>query len=180
VVVVTGSRLTDVADAYLMDPSVADRVVVVSALGGQVGAARLMGWPNGELDAWADWIVGANFRYVQVNGYYEQLGDVPSSRMAELPANALGTWMAGKVSASSLYKIAMSSDQIGVLAVGVPTFVTAVERSTIDTSAAFDAMTGPPLRARADGSVWLVTSGDAASAADRLWSLLLDPRTFGH
>ena len=33
-VVVTGSRLTDVADAYLMDPTVADRVVVVSALGG--------------------------------------------------------------------------------------------------------------------------------------------------
>ena len=32
-VVVTGSRLTDVADAYLMDPTVADRVVVVSALG---------------------------------------------------------------------------------------------------------------------------------------------------
>ena len=32
-VVVTGSRLTDVADAYLMDRTVADRLVVVSALG---------------------------------------------------------------------------------------------------------------------------------------------------
>ena len=39
----------------------------------------------------------------------------------------------------------MSSDQIGVLAVGVPTFVTAVGRAVVDTSAAFDAMSGPPL-----------------------------------
>ncbi len=79
-VVVTGSRLTDVADAYLMDPTVADRVVVVSALGGAANGGSVMGWPNGELDAWADWIVGQRFRYIQVNGYYEQLGDVSSGQ----------------------------------------------------------------------------------------------------
>ena len=32
-VVVTGGRLTDVADAYLMDPTVTERVVVVSSMG---------------------------------------------------------------------------------------------------------------------------------------------------
>src|SRR5262245_18132063 len=32
-VILTGGRLTDVADAYLIDPTVADRVVVVSSLG---------------------------------------------------------------------------------------------------------------------------------------------------
>jgi hypothetical protein len=178
IVVVTGSRLTDVADAYIMDPTVADRVVVVSALGGVAGGASVMGWPNGELDAWADWIVGQRFRYIQINGYYDQLGDVTAAKTADLPANAFGAWMAGK--ASSVYQIPMSSDQIGVLSVGVSTFVTAVGRAVVDPAAAFDATTGPPLLAQADGSLWVVPSCDTAMAADRLWKMLMDPRTFGH
>jgi hypothetical protein len=175
-VVVTGSHLTEVADAYLMDPTVADRVVVVSALGGEASGASVMGWPNGELDAWADWIVGQRFRYIQVNGYYEQAGDVPSAKVADLPGNAFGAWMAAKV--PSLKQIAMSSDQIGVLAVGVPTFVTGVGRAVVDTSAAFVTTSGPPLRSQVGGSAWVVPSCDSAIAADRLWQMLRDPRTF--
>jgi hypothetical protein len=183
VVVVTGSRLTEVADAYLMDPTVAERVVVVSSLGGVAtsgtyNGALAMGWPNGDLDAWAGWIVGERFRYVQVNGYYDQRGDVTTAQAANLPANPLGTWMAAKV--SSLYVTSMASDQIGVLAVGLPTFVTAVSHEAADTSAAFDSMSGPPLAAQADGAVWLAPTCDSAMAADRLWKMLMDPRTFGH
>lgn len=176
-VVVTGSRLTDVADAYLIDHAVADRVVVVSALGGAGDGGGAMGWPNGELDAWADWIVGQRFRYIQVNGYYDQLADVSSAKVADLPANAFGAWIAAKV--PSVLQIPMSSDQIGVLAVGLPAFATAVGRVAVDASAAFDAATGPPLLAQADGSAWVVPSCDAAMAGDRLWKMLLDPRTFG-
>ena len=177
-VVVTGSRLTDVADAYVMDPTVAGRVVVVAALGGAAAGGSVMGWPNGELDAWADWIVGQRFRYIQVNGYYDQLGDVSSAKVADLPANPLGAWMAAKL--PTVLQIPMSSDQIGVLAVGVPTFVTAVERAVVDTSAAFDAATGPLLLAQPDGSAWVVSSCDSSMAADRLWKMLRDPRTFDH
>jgi hypothetical protein len=177
-VVVTGSRLTDVADAYLMDRAVADRVVVVSALGGAGGGGGgVMGWPNGELDPWADWIVGQRFRYIQVSAYYEQLGDVTAAKVADLPANPFGTWMAAKL--PTVLQIPMSSDQIAVLAVGLPTFVTAAGRAVVDKSAAFDPATGPPLVAQTDGSVWVVPSCDASMAADRLWKMLLDPRTFG-
>jgi len=178
-VVVTGSRLTDVADAYLMDPTVADRVVVVSALGDTTsGSGSVMDWPNGELDPWADWIVGQRLRYVQVNGYYEQLGDVTATNAANLPANPFGTWMAAKV--TSVLQITMSSDQIAVLAVGEPTFVTAVSRAAVDTSAAFDATTGPPLVAKVDGSIWVVPTCDGAKAGERLWEMLGDPGTFAH
>jgi hypothetical protein len=176
-VVVTGSRLTDVADAYLMDHSVADRVVVVSALGGETNGTRVMGWPNGELDPWADWIVGQRFRYIQVNGYYDQQGDVTSARAAELPANPFGAWVASKI--PSVLQIPMSSDQIGVLAVGLPAFATAVNRAAVDPNAAFDTTSGPPLLDQADGSTWIVPSCDAAMAGDRMWKMLLDPRTFG-
>jgi hypothetical protein len=174
VVVVTGSRLTDVADAYIMDPSVADRVVVVSAL----GAATSMGWPNGELDSWADWIVGQRFRYVQINGYYEQQGDVTSDDVASLPANPFGAWIAAKV--PKVFQIAMSSDQISVLAAGVPTFATAVSRAAVDATATFDATTGPPLVAQSDGSAWIVPTCNTAIAGKLLWRMLLDPHTFGN
>ena len=127
-----------------MDPTVADRVVVVSALGGAASGGSVMGWPNGELDAWADWIVGQRFRYIQVNGYYDQLGDVTAAKVADLPGQSPSArgWPRRL---PTVFQIAMSSDQIGVLAVGVPTFVTAVGRAVVDTSAAFDATTGPPL-----------------------------------
>jgi hypothetical protein len=177
VVVATGSRLTDIADAYLMDPTVAERVVVVSALGGEANGSSAMGWPNGELDPWADWIVGQRFRYIQINGYYDQLGDVTAARAAELPANAFGTWMAAKI--PSLFQIPMSSDQIGVLALGLPAFVTAVGRAAVDANAAFDTTTGPPLLEQADGSAWVVPSCDSAMAGERMWKMLLDPHTFG-
>jgi hypothetical protein len=178
-VVATGGRLTDVADAYLIDHSVVDRVVVVSALGGPDDnvPGTVMGWPNGELDAWAGWIVGQRFRYVQVNGYYEQRGDVTTAQVPDLPANPFGDWMAAKL--PTLYQIAMSSDQISVLAVGLPPFVTAVSRAAVDTSVAFDLAPGAALTPRADGPVWLVPSCDSAMAVDRLWKMLLDPRTFG-
>jgi len=175
-VVVTGSRLTDVADAYLMDHTVADRVVVVSALGAAVAGGGGMGWPNGELDPWADWIVGQRFRYIQINGYYDQQGDVPPARTADLPANPFGTWMAAKI--PGVLQIPMSSDQISLLAVGLPAFATTVGRAAVAPSAAFDATTGPPLVAQSDGPVWVVPSCDSAMAADRLWKMLLDPATF--
>jgi hypothetical protein len=175
-VVVTGSRLTDVADAYLIDHTVTDRVVVVSALGSATGDGGGMGWPNGELDAWADWIVGQRFRYIQVNGYYDQRSDVADA--ANLPANAFGAWMAAKI--PSILEIPMSSDQIGVLSVGLPAFVTAVSRAVVDGTASFDATTGPPLVGQADGSAWVVPSCDSAMAADRLWKILRDPSTFAH
>jgi hypothetical protein len=176
VVVVTGSRLTEVADAYVMDPTVAARVVVVSALGGPITNGTGMGWPNGELDPWADWIVAQRFRYIQVNGYYDQLGDVTSTNTADLPDNPFGAWMAAKL--PTVLQIPMSSDQIAVLAVGLPGFVTAVGRAVTDDTA--DATQPPPLVTNADGSAWVVSSCDTGMAGTRLWQMLNDPRTFGH
>jgi hypothetical protein len=177
VVVVTGSRLTEVADAYLMDPTVADRLVVVSALGSASNGGGGMGWPNGELDAWADWIVGQRFRYIQVDGYYGQRGDVTTDDVPNLPANAFGAWMAAKV--PSVLEISMSSDQIGVLAVGVPTFATGVSRAIVDPAATFDTATGPPLVQQQDGSAWVVATCNTTLAGKLLWKMLLDPHTFG-
>lgn len=113
---------------------------------------------------------------MQVNGYYEQQGDVSNAKAGALPDNALGAWMAEKV--PGIFQIAMSSDQIGVLAVALPTFATVVSRAAIDATAAFDGSAGAPLVMQQGGAVWLASKCDGAMAGERLWKMLSDPGTF--
>ncbi len=169
-VVVTGGRLTDVADAYLMDPAVADRVVVVSSLGTTTASGAAMGPPNGEMDPWADTIVTASFRFVQVSAYYDQLTDVPAAKLANLPANPFGAWIAAKQ--PNIWNLAQAADQVGVMAVAVPDFATAVQRVSAAGPVAAGATSGPDLTANANGPAWLVTGSAPAAAIQRFWDIL--------
>src|SRR6185369_12543949 len=89
-VVLVGTQLTDLADAYLVDPTVVERIVVVAALGSLKTPGALMTGPNGDLDPWADWIVAQRYDYVQVSAYYDQTADVATNELGNLPKNPLG------------------------------------------------------------------------------------------
>lgn len=169
-VVVTGGRLTDVADAYLMDPTVADRVVVVSSLGSTTASGGAMGAPNGEMDPWADTIVTACFRFVQVSAYYDQLTDVPAAKVANLPSNPFGAWIAAKQ--PNIWNLAQAADQVAVMAVGVPGFATAVQRVAPAGPVAAGASAGPELTTNPNGPLWLVTQSAPAPAIQRFWQIL--------
>jgi len=175
-VVLTGGRLTDVADAYRMDPTVTERVVVVSALGGLTSTGGAMGIPNGEMDPWADTIVTARFRYVQVSAFYDQLTDVPASRLSELPDNAFGKWIAAKQ--PNIWNDPQAADQVGVAAIGIPSFALDVQSVSPVGPTEASATTGPALKASPDANGWLVRKSDGAAATARFWQLLLDPATF--
>jgi hypothetical protein len=175
VVVTTGGRLTDVADAYLIDPTVTERVVVVSSLGTGLSAGEELahlGVPNGEMDPWAGAIVVQRFRYVQVSAYYDQLGDFPPERLAELPDNPFCDRIRSKQ--PEVFDIAVASDQVGVLALGLPDFALDVRRVSF---AGFE-LDEPLLTPDARGAAWLVNASDGAAVAARIWSILLDPKTF--
>ena len=176
-VVVTGGRLTDVADAYLIDPTVTERVVVVSSLGATTDSGGTMGPPNGEMDPWADSIVTARFRFVQVSAFYDQTTDVPSSRLADLPANPFGDWIAAKQ--PSIFNIDQAADQVGVVAVGIPSFVTAVKSVSAAPPVGAGATAGPALTTDPAGPLLLVTQNASGDATSRFWELLLDPNTYG-
>lgn len=177
VAVLVGAPLTNIADAYLLDHTVVDRVVVVAALGAYAAPNGIMAGPNGDLDPWADWIVAERFRYVQVSAYYDQLGDVTAARVADLPQTALGAWMADKQ--PDIFEIPNASDQITVLSVALPTFAIDVQRASPDTSVVFDSLQGPPLVPNPTGNVWIVTQIQAPLAGSRLWQMLLDPGSYG-
>jgi hypothetical protein len=176
-VVLADAPLTDVADAYLVDPSVVDRVVIVAILGSYAAPNGVMNGPNGDLDPWADWIVAQRFRYVQVSTYYDQTGDVTAAEIASLPKNPLGDLMAAKQ--PNIFTIATACDQVTALAVGLPAFVTAVQRAAPDTTAGFDSMQGPTLAPDTTGDAWVVTQIAAPLAKSHLWQMLLDPHTYG-
>jgi hypothetical protein len=177
VVVVSGTSLTDLADAYLVDHTVVDRVVVVAALGGYTAPNASMGAPNGDMDPWADWIVSQRFRYVQVSTYYDQTGDVTMADVPDLPANALGTRIANKL--LNIIAVPQASDQVALLAMGLPGFTVSVQRASPNTSGEFDSTQGPPLVPDPNGNDWVVTQIAAPLAQSRLWQMLLDPHTFG-
>ncbi len=173
-VVATGGGLTDVADAYLMDPTVADRVIVVASLGLLSDTGAQMGIPNGDKDPWAGVIVSERLRYVQVSAYYSQLGDVTDADVTELPDSPLGDWIAAKQ--PNVFEWEPASDQVAVVAVGLPGFVTGVARVTGSGPIEEGATEGPSLTIDPDGTDWLVTASAGEVATEALWRLLGEPR----
>ncbi len=136
-----------------------------------------MAAPNGEMDPWADAIVTARFRFVQVSAFYDQLTDVPASRLSELPANPLRDWIAAKQ--PSIWNLPEAADQVALEAVGVTGFAIDVERVAAAAPIGAGASAGPDLVVSPNGAAWLVTQSASAEATARLWKLLLDPTTYG-
>jgi len=175
-VVVTGGRLTDVADAYLMDPSIAERIIVFSSLGSTTDSGAAMAAPNGEMDPWADWIVATHLRFVQVSAFYDQLADVPATRLRELPDNPLCNWIRAKQ--PNIWSLPAAADQAAVIAVQVPSYAAAVQRVSAATPVAAGATAGPDLVMNPNGPAWLVRQSASAEAAARFWQVLADPSTY--
>ena len=168
--VVTGGRLTDVADAYLLDATLPERVVVVASLGTVEAGGGRMGQPNGEMDPWADTVVVQRFRYVQVSAFYDQLSDVPPARFDELPDNAFGDWIRAKQ--PNLFDLPEAADQVAIIALGIPGFVRSVARVSQMDATPLELGDAPILEPDAKGEDWLITECDAARATERFWQLL--------
>ncbi|HSS39108.1 MAG TPA: hypothetical protein VLT58_10095 [Polyangia bacterium] len=176
-VVVTGGRLTDVADAVLIDPTIVDRIVVVSSMGTVTATGGAMSNPNGEMDPWADAIVTGSLPFVQVSAYYDQFTlDVPASSVAQLPANPFGDWIAAKQ--PNIWTLAQSADQVGIIAVGVPGFAMTVERVAAASTVGPGASAGPDLATNMNGPGWLVTQSKSSVATARFWQILKDSSTY--
>lgn len=178
VVVVSATSLTDLADAYLMDNTVVDRVVVVAALGLYKAPKGIMASPNGDMDPWADWIVTQTYRFVQVGVHYNQLADVPEQNLSDLPMNPFGAFMA--MQQPKILDVDSAADQVALVAVADPLFVTGIQRAAPDLSAGFNTSQGPDLVPADDGRCWLVTSIVGTLPASRMWPLLRDPKTFAN
>jgi hypothetical protein len=156
-----------------MDHTLPERIVVVSSLGSSTTDGGEMGVPNGEMDTWADVIVAQKLLYVQVSAFYDQKTDVTASLLSELPTNAFTSWIESKE--PEVWDDLVAADQVGVLAVAIPSFVSSVSRVVQQDVGADDI---PALSSDPGGPVWLVTQVRGSVGTARLWEMLLDPKTF--
>ena len=113
---------------------------------------------------------------MQVSAFYDQTTDVPASRIPDLPSNAFGDWIAAKQ--PNIFNLDQAADQVGVVAVGIPSFVTAVQKVSAAGLIGAGATAGPDLVADAAGPLLLVTQSQGADATGRFWNLLTDPATY--
>lgn len=92
-VVVCGGQLTAVADAYLLDPSIDNKVVVAALL----GSNKDMGGFNGMQDTWAAYIVLQRLIYMQFP-QSRAIPKVPKDWLQKkLPSTPLRRWMIAKI-----------------------------------------------------------------------------------
>ena len=177
VVIVTTTSFTDLANAYFLDRSIVDRVIVVAAAGTYQAPNGILNRPNGDMDPWSDWIVTQRFRFVHVGTWYDQTADLTPAQISSLPQNAFGTWIANKQ--PKIIPSLSAADQVALLSFGLPMFTTAVQRASPDTSSGFDPAQGPNIVPSSDGNGWLVTQIASSLAASRFSEMLLSPSTFG-
>jgi len=171
-VVITGGRLTDIAEAYVLDPTVANRIFVVSSL----GSLNLMGTPNGEMDPWADVIVSQQLRYIQVSDFqdYDQTADLNPSILAQLPENPFTDWI--KKKQPGIWTDDLAADQVAVAAFAIPGFVSALPQHVAPVGT--DSSGSPILVSNAAGPVQVIAHINPAPATARFRAMLLDPTTF--
>jgi hypothetical protein len=112
----------------------------------------------------------SKLRFVQVNGYYDQLEDLPETRVSELPSNAFGRWMAQK--RGKILALISACDQVSVLSANLPWFpqdVTKMQLDPDDSTVVLSAVDGP---------LWHVGKTDSDAARAHIWGLLGDASIF--
>ncbi len=127
-VIVTGGPLTNVADAYLLEPDLTESVVVSSLLGTQKDTS---GW-NGELDSWATYIVTTKFRYVHFPTYYWPPIIRKQELKRRLPDSVLEEWLVEKQHPSNALPDGADNDGQPVVPLVRPDYVTESTNAVVE------------------------------------------------
>ncbi len=171
-VVVVGGPLTIPASAYLLDPSIADRVVV-AWLG---GTASHMGDYNGWADAWAAYVVLERLRLVFFTpGSADPT--VQKSRLDQLPATPLREWMKAKQHPTNSLPGSRDADAAPAISLMRPEFATAVKPVRFAGWITTDGHQVPTFREDPAGRALMVT-GSSAIATEEWWRALMNPAVY--
>ena len=171
-VVVAGGPLTDVADAYLLNHAVADRLVVA-----WLGGTRWDMWDyNGVADAWASYIVLERLRLVQFPAN-EHAPHVPKAKLPALPPTPLREWMIAKQHPNGLPS-ERDSDAPPAIALMRPDYVTGMRRVSFGTWITRNGQAVPGFRDDRNGRALVVTSASVPSATAEWWRALTNPDAY--
>jgi hypothetical protein len=172
-VIITGGQLTSVANAYLLDPSVADKIVVM----GVFGAERID--YNAGLDAWAWTIIMSRFRVYAIpigppgnrGKVYMKPPVVPKERIRnelnqEIP---FFKWMSEKKHPSNGLPAESDFDGHPAVLLNRSDYVTQWKRFECT---GIDSKGYPVLRENAGGNIWQAEDADQQIATDEFWRVM--------
>lgn len=171
-VVVVCTGLTIAADAYLMEPRIADRVYVAWLGGHEDDMADYDGWSDG----WAAYIVLSRLRLVQFPPFRCD-PHVPRARLMELPATPLRDWMIEKELPDDQGH-GRDADAPPLVSIVRPDYVLGTRRVSFGGWKLKAGHEVPKLKSDSRGSALVVTCADRRVATADWWATMKDPRTY--
>src|SRR5262245_11959320 len=157
-VIVSGGPMTTIAEAYLLDPSIAEKVVVASHEGGAGDA--------GGQDPWANYIVLKHFRLILLGSLpAEAHASVPKARIAGLPQSEFRDAMLEKTLSSEW-------NAAGAFALLRGDYCLEGKRKSFGQWLP-DGI--PGLVDDPNGRAWVITAADGSVATREFWRALENP-----
>ena len=169
---VMGGPLTLAADAFLLNPVIADRVVV-HWLGGRPDD---MSDYNGGADPWAAYIVLQRLKLIQYPAW--RLGkrdapSVPKRRLKNLPNTSWSSWMVSKQHPTNSLPDERDADAPPAIGLVRRDYVVARKRVSFGGWTEGVGSSAPLLREDPDGGAVVVLRGDREVATEEWWRALL-------
>lgn len=173
-VVVVGAPLTAEADAYLLDHSIADRVIV-AWLGGQAIRPRLGSYSrmnlceyNGWSDPWAAYIVLQKLRLVEFP-LNMGLPNVPKRQILALPSSPLRDYMYKKHHPTNSDPRDVDGDGPPAISMMRSDYALTVRRVAFNKWVQCNGHDVPEFKVAPEGQVWFVLRSDQAVATEEWW-----------
>ena len=178
--VVTGGALTCVADAYLLDNSIADSLVVAALQ----GSANDMGGYNGAIDGWASYIVLQKLRYVQFIAR-QSIPRVPKKRLSspQIPSNELKRFMVDKDQQGVNLPADKDADAPPMISIMRPDYALAVKRVSFGRWKNIKTWGNglpqvPVFKDDAAGRGLVITKSSKAISTEEWWRALRNPAAY--
>ena len=170
-VIIMGGQATAMADAYLMDNSIVENVVLAWS-----NRWYPLGY-NGMIDIWSTYIIMSKFIVVEFD-YGNMNADpyVPKQRLIELPDTELRQWMMEKELPHVSLPGEHDFDVHPAIALMRPDYVTGVRKQAVSH---LDSEGIPVLKDDENGNILMVTEADKEVATDEWWRALKNPLAYG-
>jgi hypothetical protein len=172
-VVCVGGPLTAAADAYLLDNSIADKMVVAWLDNHNKGMTGFNGWSDG----WAAFIVLERLRLVQFTVQSNPFAYVPKSRLHTLPDTEAREYMI----AIEPDVVAPEGDADGPPAISLmrPDYVQSAKRVSFGGWTTRDGHEMPLFKNDLNGRAIVVTAVDRKIATEEWWRAMENPAAWG-
>lgn len=174
VVIIVGGPLTAVADAYLLDPSIAKKIVVAWLGGTTTDMADYNGWA----DSWAAYIVLQRLRLVQFPAWATgkfAAPVVPKARLYELPESELRQWMIDKQMATNPLPDDRDADAPPAIALMRDDYVQEVKRVSFSHWVTRNNREQPAFKEDENGTALVVTKASRRVATEEWWRAMNNP-----